>query len=214
MNTQSIIIGALIAIVLFAMLYGLISFFRWLLSEVWQTIKMLKRVQRFFCDGAFRDEVLAKCKVIYSRQREQKRAYDARSRFVRRRHSWDDNRRSNDDLNPLVIGSSAWLIQQNLTSVFSTSRTSNSSSSFDHSSFASTIQAFDDSLVNPSSPFDPNSPWSDWVTGGTDMSGAHGMGGHHDQFPSSFGSDSFSSAFSSHDSFSSSDSFSSHDPFA
>ncbi len=45
---------------------------------------------------------------------------------------------------------------------------------------------FDTGIVSMT---DMQSPWSDWVTGGTDISGGHGMSGHHDQFPSTdFGS--------------------------
>jgi hypothetical protein len=135
--------------------------------------------------AAYRAKVTERIK----KQETATRAFRARAKFDAKRHDWDDDRRSLDDLNPLVIGSTAWLIQQNLTMAF------NSTSSKDD--FHTSLHKFDDRFsnnFNPTSPFDHNNSMSDWVTGGTDMTGGHGMAGHHDQVPSS--------------------SFSSSDPFA
>jgi hypothetical protein len=123
------------------------------------------------------------------------KAYRARATFVGR-HPDDDYRYASDS-DPIIFGSSAWLIDHEMTSAFS------SSSLFDHDAFMSSLQRFDttpnifDNSFGSSS--DPFGPLSDWVTGGTDSTGCHGISGHHDGFPSS-------SPIV--------DSFSSRDPFA
>ena len=94
------------------------------------------------------------------------------------------------DTNPMIIGSRAWIIDENLISAFDSSA---SLHSFDHDSFRSSLHAFDtspslfgSSFSSSTNPFDISNPMSDWVPGGTDSTGMHGSGGHHDQFPSSF----------------------------
>jgi hypothetical protein len=126
------------------------------------------------------------------------RAYRARATFAGRHP--DDDYRSESDSDPMIFGSSAWLIDHEMTSAFSRS------SLFDHDAFMSSLQRFDttpnifdNSFGLSCDPFGHSNPLSDWVTGGTDSTGCHGMSGHHDGFPSS------SSIV---------DSFSSHDPFA
>jgi hypothetical protein len=111
------------------------------------------------------------------------------------------------DTNEVLIGSSAWVIANDLTSAFQTNghvSFNDSLKNFDHDAFAS----------NFSTGFNSSSySIIDHVHGGTDSTGMGGMGGHNDQ---GLGTDSHSlmsdSSFSatSHDSFSSS----SPDPFA
>jgi hypothetical protein len=127
------------------------------------------------------------------------KAYRARATFVQRHH--DDDSRSKLDSDPMVFGSSSWLIDHEMTSAFDHSR----SSLFDHHTFISSLQRFDttsgifaDSFGSSSDPFYHSNPLSDWVTGGTDSTGCHGMSGHHDGFPSS---SSIDDSFSSRDSF-------------
>jgi hypothetical protein len=107
----------------------------------------------------------------------------------------------------LLIGSSAWVIANDLTNAFQTS---------DHVSFTDSLNTFDRDADNFSPDLNNNNSFSiiDYVHGGTDSTGMGGMGGHNDQ---GWGTDSHSSMSgssfdSSHGSFDSS-SFS-HDPFA
>jgi hypothetical protein len=127
------------------------------------------------------------------------KAYRARATFMRRHH--DDDCRSRLDSDPTVLGSSSWLIDHEMTSAFDDDR----SSLFGHHTFISSLQSFDttlgifdNSFGSSSDPFGPSNPLSDWVTGGIDSTGCHGMSGNHDGFPSS---SSIVDSFSSRDSF-------------
>lgn len=115
------------------------------------------------------------------------------------------------DTNELLVGSSAWVIANDLTGAFQTG---------DHLSFTDSLNAFDHDALASNIAIDFNNSSSipsiiDYVHGGTDSTGMNGMGGHNDQgwgtdSPSSMSDSSFSAA--SHDSFSSGSS--AHDPIA
>lgn len=162
--------------------------------------KLIKSLYKFGTQKAIREKVFASVKANRARLRDRDRAFKARATFDHKHESCSDIHRSSDDLNPLVVGSSAWLMQQGLATAFG-------SSINNHSSLSSALSSFDHSITG-SSPYDSSSPWADFVTGGTDMTGGHGMAGHHDQFPSSHSSFDHSSGSSDHSS------HSSHDPFA
>jgi hypothetical protein len=130
-------------------------------------------------------------------------ANNARNRFLKK------HRRNIEsfDTNEMLIGSSAWVIANDLTSAFQTD---------DHVSFNDSLRNFDQGAFASNFSIDFKSSYYsiiDHVHGGTDSTGMGGMGGHNDQ---GWASDSHSSisdsSFSatSHDSFTSS----SHDPFA
>jgi hypothetical protein len=126
-------------------------------------------------------------KKAAAKMKAKERAYRARAQYNRKYRDEDDH--SVFDSNPMIIGSSAWIIDQSLVSAFDSKA---SQHSFDHDSFRSSLHAFDatpslfdSSFSSSTNPFDISNPMSDWVTGGTDSTGMHGAGGHHDQFPSS-----------------------------
>jgi hypothetical protein len=125
-------------------------------------------------------------KKAAAKMKANKRAHRARAQFNHKYH--DDDDRSVFGSNPTIVGSSAWIIDQNLVSAFDSS---SSLHSVNHDSFSSSLHAFDtspslfdSSFSSSTNPFDISNPMSDWVTGGTDSTGMHGSGGHHDQFPS------------------------------
>jgi hypothetical protein len=132
-----------------------------------------------------------------------KRPRAARRKFLNKHHQ----NLESFDTNELLVGSSAWVIANDLTSAFETNghvSFTDSLNIFDHDAFAS----------NFSTDFDNSSSYSiiDYVHGGTDSTGMGGMGGHNDQGWGTDASSMSDSSFNatSHDSFSSS----SHDPFA
>jgi hypothetical protein len=133
-----------------------------------------------------------------------KRPRAARRRFLQKHH---ENLES-FDTNELLIGSSAWVIANGLTSAFQTS---------DSVSFPDSLNTFDQAAFPSNFYTDVNISSGlsiiDSIHGGTDSTGMGGATGHNDQ---GWGTDSYTSigdglfTATSHDSFSSS----SHDPFA
>jgi hypothetical protein len=145
------------------------------------------------------------CVARISIDRSATRPRAARRKFLKIHH----RNLQSCDTNEFLIGSSAWVIANDLTNAFQTS---------DHVSFTDSLRTFDDDAFTGNFPPDLNNNNAfsiiDHVHGGTDSSGMGGMTGHNDQgwgtdSHSSMSSSSFDSAHGSFDS-----SSSSHDPFA
>jgi hypothetical protein len=140
------------------------------------SLRGTKAAWRYMTDSEYR----ACC---HERQRNRERAIRARHTFLRKHGSDDSDDRSQIDMDALIVGSTAWLISEGLDTSFSPAT---SNHDFDES-----LNMFD----NSNGFMDSSSNWNrDYVTGGTDCTGAHGMGGHHDQLVST-------DSYSSHDSF-------------
>jgi hypothetical protein len=125
-----------------------------------------------------------------------KRPRAARRKFLNKHH----RNLEAFDSNETLVGSSAWVIANDLTTAFQTN---------DHVSFTDSLNTFDHDAFATNFSADVNNgsihSIIDYVHGGTDSTGMGGMGGHNDQ---GWGSDSHSSMSSS------SFSATSHDPFA
>jgi hypothetical protein len=133
-----------------------------------------------------------------------KRPRAARRMFLNKHH----RNLETFDTNELLVGSSAWVIANDLTGAFQTNdhvSFTDSLNTFDHDAFASNFSTGFNNSGSPSI--------IDYVHGGTDSTGMGGMGGHNDQ---GLGTDSHSSMSGSSFSATTDDlsSSSSHDPFA
>jgi hypothetical protein len=186
--TSNIIFGIAIFALAISVLYLVYKLIR-------ATIETIRNIHLYLTVPEVRERVRARRARRAERQRKRQRAFAARTKFLKK------HRRNTQsfDTNAMLIGSSAWLSANDLTSAFPTNdhfSFNDSLNNFDHNAFAS----------NFSTDF-RNSSFSivDHVHGGTDSTGMGGMTGHNDQ---GWGTDSDSSI--SHSSFSSS----SHDPFA
>ena len=139
-------------------------------------------------------------KRAHAKSKLRKDAYRARAAFLR---SQGDEDCHLFEASPEILGSSAWLVDHQMLFAFDDCESSfYDETEGDHC--ASSLPTYDISAEPTFSAFNDSNPLSDWVTGGTDCTGCHGMSGHHDGWSNDSASGNSNA----------SDSFNSHDPFA